>query len=258
MKFKNPFKNKIYKDNEVTFYTEIVGLAETFPVVKASQAQPKWWKEAHKHINKQKALEGSTYIAKCPGIGELASAGWIIPLWHNITIEHDRSGEIRWDVPESFKNNMAQRGYNIHPVEFLPRASRHIPSRPGRVQEVFKFNIPWNFVAPKGIKMLYIPLSYHENIWYDAAPGILDQEKNNDLNINGWLTLPKGQKTTIQAGTPLAQIIPITERKLTHICRDANELEKDFHLRSELAACSRGRVNIGQWGRIFRNQFYGK
>lgn len=255
MGLKSFFKKK-YNDDEITFYSIVEGVSEQYPVQRASKYLPKWWKDASRNYTSSNQPYGATHISRCYGLGELFSTGYIIPLWHSVQIEHTREGDLHWNVPSNFAAAMENRNYMIPAVDLLQGAAKMFPSHPTKHPTVLKFNIPWRVVPPKGVKLLYVPLQYHTNIWYEASMGILDCERNNDLNVNGFVTLPKGQKTVIDAGTPIAQIIPITERRLKPIIRYMNETEQGFELKSELSSYGHHRPDFRAWSKLFKDTFY--
>lgn len=252
------FKKKYLKDDEIIFYGVVDGVAEQYPVQRASKVLPDWWKQATKSYSNVQHPYGSTHIARCYGISDLLTTGFVVQLWHSVQIEHTREGDVQWSVPDNLVGAMQNRGYNIPAIDVLAKSAKMFPQHPHRASPVLKFNIPWRVVPPKGVKLLYIPLQYHPNIWYEASMGILDCEKNNDLNVNGFVTLPKGQKTILDAGTPIAQIIPLTEKRLKPIIRYMNETEKGFELKNELSSYGHHRPDFKTWGKLFRKTFYGE
>ena len=67
---------------------------------------------------------------------------------------------------------------------------------------------------------MMMPLPYSENMMFECCQGILDPSISSDINLQGYWNIQGTH--VIKAGTPLAQLIPLTEKKYKHEVRDAN------------------------------------
>ena len=84
----------------------------------------------------------------------------------------------------------------------------------------------WHIVAPKGIKFLFLPLPYPDSFEFYNAPGILDPSINAEINLQLFWNVTGSY--LIKAGTPLGQLIPLTEKKYDFICRDMNTNDENW------------------------------
>lgn len=257
MILKRFFNRDKHPDNKILFYSLVEGVNETYPIVPAGKMFPKWWKPAQQQVDPLKALEGVTYMGKCRGLIDMWKTGYVVRTWHTTIIEHTPQGQLTYEVNNEFTAEMEHLGWDNGFHAFLSKSSKMIPSRPHRHQDVFKFLSPWRVVPPKGVKLIYIPLQYHENVWFEAATGVVDCEISNDLNIQGWVTLPKGQRYVIPAGTPIAQIVPLTDKKLQMETRFANEKEIALERRMTYYNTNKGNPDLSARRRDFNKTFYG-
>ena len=70
------------------------------------------------------------------------------------------------------------------------------------------------------------PLPYAENFDFDVAPGIWEPEINNAINLQlYWNAIGEA---LVQGGTPMCQLIPLTDKKFDVEIRTANEDELEF------------------------------
>jgi len=90
---------------------------------------------------------------------------------------------------------------------------------------IVKFNTPWHVITPKNVKLLIMPLSYTDNFDFASVSGILDPSISNEINIQlFWYAT--NSRTMIKAGTPMMQIIPLTEKKYDMVCREMTLLDE--------------------------------
>lgn len=210
--------------NEITFFSKVAGLAEVFPIQPATKFIPQWMKTAQSHyksIKKETEFTRINHIARCPGIVDLMTTGYVITSWHDVIIETDPSkgSNFTWTIPntglfEVSESNKLLDGQN-HPgiLEFIPRH--------GKSDIIVKVNTPWHIITPKDVKVLMLPIAYPDEDIFEATPGILDPKISTEVNIQMWWNIRKGSYM-IKAGTPLAHLIPLTERKLNLVVRDMN------------------------------------
>lgn len=203
---------------KIQFFSSVPGLAETFPIKPAKEVIPKWVHAARTDYLKQKDKR-EIHIFKCPGIFELFGAGYIIPAWHDFEIECNEVG-FRVTVPDGSLNDLL--GKETLQSQHADGVAKFLPTRPWSVASILKINTPWHVMAPKGVKFLMIPLPYTDDFKFESCSGILDPGISSELNIQGYWNEKSG-KHIIKAGTPLAQLIPITEKNYDFIVRDKND-----------------------------------
>lgn len=215
--------------DEIVFFSSVSGLADAFPVVPASKLMPNWLTNAFKdYKGTPKETIRKSHIAKCPGIVKLMSTGYIVPLWHDAAIDVDstRGPGFDWTVPTEtlVKDVFSEKTlFDIQPEHIM----KHLPRTWNQSSNFMKINTPWSVVAPQGVKLLFNPIPYPDNALFEASIGILDTDESTEVNIQGWWNVPHGN-ALFPAGYPLVHIIPITEKKLNLVVRDANEKDKEW------------------------------
>jgi hypothetical protein len=217
---------------KIEFFSTIDGLAEAVPIIPAKQYKPDWMNRARNDFKRKlDAADGRMdHIYQCPGIFDLAKTGYIIPMWHDVLIETDGTGNYKWTIPTSDIVDLAS-GKDIISrqqtgVETL------MPVKPWTVGPLLKINMPWHIIAPKGVKFLMIPIPYPDNFELESSSGILDPGISSEINIQAYCNVPKG-KFMIKAGQPLAQIIPLSEKIFDLEVRNATEKDLKWVTKSK-------------------------
>lgn len=201
----------------IVFFSSVPGLAETFPIKPAKEVIPKWAYVARADYVKNKNRKDN-HIYQCPGIFEALSTGYIISAWHDFELETDGSN-FRYTLPDQQvidlleRDPITQQGWNSDVAKFIPKPSWSVKS-------ILKLNTPWHVLAPRGVKFLMMPLPYPDDYDFQSCIGILDPGVSTELNIQGWFNNLSPGPHLIKAGTPLAQLIPITESTYEVIVRD--------------------------------------
>lgn len=205
---------------KIEFFSRIPGLAESFPIVPAKEFMPNWASTARTdYIDSLKQNSGRfSHIYQCPGIFDLMSQGFIIPMWHDVLIETNGDPKnFGWTIPTTDIVDLMD-GMNL--VEKQQSGlDGLLPTRPWGLQTIIKFNTPWQIIAPKGMKFIMIPLPYPDGYEFECTQGILDPGISSEINFQIWWNITKG-KYMLKAGTPMCQLIPLTEDKYSFECRD--------------------------------------
>ena len=200
---------------KIEFFSSVPGVAETFPIVPARQVLPGWIHQARADYIKQKDKR-EMHIFKCPGIFEMFSTGYIIPAWHDFEIECNEVG-FRVTMPDGSLNTLL--GKETLQSQHSDGVAKFLPKRPWSVASILKINTPWHVMAPPGVKFIMIPIPYTDDLRFESCTGILDPGISSELNVQGYWNEKSG-KHLVKAGTPLAQLIPLTEKTYDFVVRD--------------------------------------
>ena len=202
----------------IEFFSSVKGVAETFPIKSAKEVIPSWVNEARKDflIQQKKAGRELLHITRCPGIFHLFNTGYIVSAWHDIEIRGE--GEIV--IPDNMMNNLLEK--DAVTVQGGDNIAKFIPKRPWSHPSILKLNTPWHILAPKGIKFLMIPIPYTDYLDFESCIGILDPGYSSEINVQGYWNKTVGVHL-IKAGTPIAQLIPLTEKSYDYVVRDMNQ-----------------------------------
>lgn len=214
---------------KIQFFSTIDGMSDLYPIIPAKEYRPSWIADARAHY---KSLAGKavdekiTHLYRCPGVFDIMSTGYIVPLPWDIAIETHGSDpkNFKWTIPsgalEDKLHNELIKGHMGPNVQFLPK-------RPYSLDTIIKFNTPWYVVAPKDVKFLVIPIPYTDNWQFESVHGILDPGYSAEVNVQVRWNLTHG-KHIIKAGTPMCQLIPLTNEDFELEVRTATEKDKQW------------------------------
>jgi hypothetical protein len=243
----------------ITFFSMMEGVADTYPIIEAAKAKPNWIESIRQHYKNQKFSdnEKTNHIYRCPGINDLVSTGFILTAPWDISIEPAPDGvDFRWGVPianpEKYFPGSIITGH-------APRNGlENLPARPGSVRTIVHLSTPWHIIVPDDLKFIMIPLPYPDSFEFEAQSGILDPSISSELNCQiRWLD----NKTAgvIKAGTPLCQLIPLSEDKFKLVVRDKTENdEKWVSVRTYLNHCTfapRRNIIKNAYKKFFKSKF---
>jgi hypothetical protein len=173
-----------------------------YPAVKQL---PKWFTESKPHSDLPgypqdgklhfRNREANNTYKKCVPLLDSLSAGYIIPLWTDVSVE------IEDGFPKIFWKNRSDV-FSLHGP-----ASREIPAPAGYDQIVYKYMNCWIPQTPKGYSCLIIsPLGYND-LPFEAVPAIVDTDSSTlELVFPMWVKT--GFEGIVEKGTPMVQIIP--------------------------------------------------
>ena len=211
----------------IEFFSSIEGVAETFPIRPAREVFPPWVNEARKDFFVQQKNQGNAlqhHITRCPGIFHLFATGYIVSAWHDLEIEGSAEG-FKYNLPDKMVNTLL--GKDTVGAQGADDVAKHIPKRPWSMPSILKLNTPWHILAPKGLKFLVIPIPYTDYLDFESCIGILDPGYSSEINIQGYWNKTIGS-ATMKAGTPIAQLIPLTEKTYDFVVRDKNEKDEQW------------------------------
>lgn len=203
---------------KVEFFSTIAGVTEFFPVLPAQDCLPNWVSQCRDDY--LKSDKRSIHIYRCPGIFDLMATGFVVTAWHDMLVE-TTSTAINITTPNEQLNKLSGKSA----VSMQDEVARFFPKRPWSQKQILKINTPWNVLAPKGLKFLHIPMPYSDFFDFESVMGIHDPAISSEINIQGYINRTTGS-FLIKAGTPICQLVPLTEKGVTHICRDMNKSDE--------------------------------
>lgn len=211
----NFIKNLFFKrknDEEIVLhaYTNDSLVYENFPISKASQYMPSWWKNIPSTLYREGAVTETPSnelptMRKCPGFVELFKNSFVYPLWADLQIDVKGSSSSMYDYRFGFEHEYSLTSHPEHDRgEFLP-ANKFIHIKTPSV---------WVFNTEENIDWMTFGATWHQEpiinkvFWF---PGV-DNYKHNHATTWQFAVENKEQTIFIEAGTPLIQMIPVTER----------------------------------------------
>ena len=205
--------------NKIEFFSTIDGVAETFPIIETKRSMPSWVKVAQQEY-KNLPTHGF-HIARCPGIIDVMTTGYVVTAWHDIAIKSNPGG-LETVVPDVQLENLLEKP--VVQVQSGDSVAKHIPKRPWSNKHILKINTPWHIISD--CKFIMIPMPYTDQFECESCIGILDPSISSEINIQGYVN-GLGE-FTIAAGTPLAQLIPMSQQNYKLLVRDMNEKDSNW------------------------------
>lgn len=223
---------------KIEFFSSIEGVADSTPILEAKEYQQPWFNEARNDYVKQlDAANGSTFahVYRCPGIFDLYKTGFLVTAWCDIKIETNGDPNYyKWTLPNVNLVELMDEAENSPIVQehSFDGIAKSVPVPPNTLRSIIKINTPWHIMAPKGVKFMMLPVPYSNDFTFTQSIGILDPSVSSAINCQLYWHQLNGSYT-IKAGTPLAYIVPITERKYFFECRDKNKKDERWLKKKE-------------------------
>lgn len=193
------------KTPEINFECDNWAVRKFAPIQPAANFIPDKFKSLDAFVKKERHMIDSIKTVKaCPGIKDYFGLGYIMPAWCDMEFQPTNNDDIigRYSDPN----------YN-HARHPSPQMGDFLEKK-YKVRSPLKLDNPWKTWTKKGWSLLYLPLFYHEDLNYEAVPGIIDHDLGglqSPINV----MLKEHKYTLIKQGDPLVQIIPIKRDKVT-------------------------------------------
>lgn len=202
----------------IEFFSTVDGVADLYPIYEAKQFRPNWIENA---VKQSKTLnQGDKSVLRCPGIFNIMKHGFIVPMWFDLKIKTE-NGKPGFSYSHPGKDNALN---NLAQMELVTTHGDGIvgsmPKKEGRIKEIVKINTPW--CVKSRVPLLMLPLAYPDNYDFESSIGILEPDKSFEINVQLYWNVQNGERD-IKSGTPLMQLIPLTEELVNLVVRDANE-----------------------------------
>jgi len=190
--------------------------------VPGSESLPKWFKEMHPYEGGKLMIRdkiSSASAKKCTPMLDGMTTGYTVHLWSDVIVEWENDVPyIDWRVDHNV--------FSLH-----GESSREIPPPIGYHNTVFKYLTWFRVKLPAGYSLIVQPPANRNPLPFMAVPAILDSDKVAiDTNIPVWIS--KEAKGVIEAGTPIAQLIPFKREKwtssFTEISHDEHTINEDL------------------------------
>ena len=248
---------------KIIFFSVIDGVVDTFPVAAAREFKFDWIaavKNSYKSkMEKNKHLR-FPHLARCPGIFDLLNTGYIVPMPWDVSIE--TNGDLKnfkWHLPDSalehlYNTNAHSQG-SLIVGQMATGIDEFLPSPPDMLNVILKITTPWMAIVPPGVKFMMIPIPYPDTFEFEQVIGILDPAVSSEINLQLRWKSTNGIHT-IKAGTPMCQLVPMTDEKFQLEVRNATDKDKQWLLtRRYLNSCTffKNRIMISRTYNNFYN-----
>lgn len=186
----------------VRCYPQFTHIQNLFPIVHTRKMIPDWWKNLPSVIRDNSGKDITT-IKSCPGFSELYKRGISLPMWRDTVIKYDKNRIL--DIELTTFEDISQ-WFVLHP-----------PEQMGSVFNPWlhlKIISPWFLETDEPVPFLMIDMAWNRKTLgdYSIPPGMLEFKYQHATHINMFLEPTEEYKEIkFQAGTPLIQLIPLTD-----------------------------------------------
>tara|TARA_R110000803_G_C11913675_1_gene313540 strand:+ start:237 stop:950 length:714 start_codon:yes stop_codon:yes gene_type:complete len=208
------------KTIDIHFYTNM-GYAHDFAGIKTDMdTKPKWFKNIKSSTCTDSNIPKKTLKA-CPGIQEYHRKVIQMPLWSDMSLQIGPKGSdwYKWQFSDG------QSFIRDHPSEVI----NHY-----RKEEDFQqllIECPWTVKCDQDVDFLLCQPLWHsfQLPTVSVTQGVLNFKHQSILNVQTYITRTnETQDILVKHGTPIAELVPLTEKKVkvhTHLL-DNVEYEK--------------------------------
>ena len=175
---------------------------DLYPIDFTKKFIPNWFKEAPSNVSDNPVPMSS--LKKCVGIQDLFGSGITIPNWSDAVVYKKLDKN---EINISFADGKTL--VDFHPSKqwkYYLDEDNHFH---------FKIVPPWQIRSSKNIKFLFTGFHWGLNPFLLHIPTAIVRFKyQNSCNINGFIKPNSFEKIILNAGKPLVQLIPLTEKKI--------------------------------------------
>lgn len=201
-------------------YTDRAEVFNYAKISKSSEFIPDWWKGLPKNVNANDDLINLPTLKSCPGFIDLYRSGFIVPMWADLAVEIGEIGSPSYRYQYADARSEAMH----HPT--YQRGSAF----PEEKYQHLKFSVPWYLQCKEDINFLFSAPTWNMESpeKFTVLPGVLNFKYQGAVNINTlWVREIALRRQLLPFGSPLAQLIPVTEQKivLEHHLLDTSEFE---------------------------------
>lgn len=168
----------------------------------ATKHVPYWWIKMERYIGGEPKAnefgESNKTVKMCVPFRDALTIGYTVELWTDLHITR-AAGYPQWTQTFKAPGVLGQRD---------PRSAEFVPIPMGCGTEHFIWQIPYAFQTPPGYSVfLTHPVNRHD-LPFVTLSGVIDSDASVIGKGNYPFFLKEGFEGTIEAGTPIAQIIP--------------------------------------------------
>ena len=192
---------------------------------------PEWFRQIPRFVNGDKSYKTDKFgkqngtVKLCNPFLDSMSAGYMVSLEYDIQVTQVEGGV---DFVWKFGDNMIE----LHSIAQTSKQS--IP--PGFHETPYKFTSKFMIEAPEGYSLLFVhPLNRTDLPFYTFS-GVVDSDSYK-LPVNFPFLIRKDFEGIIEAGTPIAQVIPIKRESWASEIVEFDEkrsLEREAHFFSKM------------------------
>lgn len=183
------------------------------PIKPASECMPEWIKDMPSTYKADGFIPAPT-VKRCPAVIGMMTHGLMIPLWSDLVIGIN-------PIERAFRWQFADEETNAKPHNVAQWDRFANPSEYGHM----KIISPWMIVTKKEIPFLWTHPFFNTDIdlKYKLVPAITEYKHQHATHINMFVKTSTEGDILIKASTPMAHVIPMTDKKVeirTHLVEE--------------------------------------
>ena len=199
----------IFKKRKITVdcFTSSKLVHDLFPIAPAKKHIPEWWKRlpVSYPVEVQNTLRNSALtMKKCPGVIDLFTTGFILPLWTDLIVE---------TTTEEDNLRLMWQFATQDPTWFINTSDyqQFVGAFSGNFVQA-KITVPWFVREKTGVKFALTEPTWSINDPNSITipPGVLDFKYQNNINVNFFVE-KTNTRLHLEAGQPLAHLIPLSD-----------------------------------------------
>ena len=189
---------------EVVFECENWATRVYSPIRPAREFFPEKFEELPTVVKKGEYQKLNRFSVKvCNGIRDYMGNGFVIPAWCDMHIK----------IIDG-KPDITYSDFDVEKIYHFADQMGDFLEDKFPIRTPVKLDNPWLTYTKKGWSVLYLPMIYHDNPYFEAIAGIIDCDKGlgkSPINI----MLKTDQEFIIEQGTPLVQLVPFKREVIT-------------------------------------------
>lgn len=201
---------------------------DLYPIDYSHKFFPEWWKALPKSYDTTGSLAPVPTMKTCAGFNSFFGHGFMIPLWSDLMVGLTGDGTFGWQYSDGVSGAMT---HGHQQMEGYLDQQRHVH---------LKLHTPWLIRCKEDINWSWVPntWAFQNPSQVVIPPAVINYKYNYNADVNTFLNFENTDgKILIKNGTPMVNVIPLTERKLKiHLHKVSNE--EFFNLRESLIPTS--------------------
>lgn len=169
---------------------------------KAADVLPDWFKQMVKRVPQVDGEFPHSTARRCMPFTDALVAGYVITLPQQVHVVGKPDGQVIMTWQPREQAAIERHGFEQLPLDEITGG-------------VFKFVTPWAAVLPEGYSALYTHPLNRVDLPFVSFSGIVDDGYDSPVNIPFMWIAGEGE-TILDAGTPIAQIIPFKREEWVH------------------------------------------
>jgi len=204
-------------------FTHLDYVYEHSPIEYARDNIPAWYKNMDKTYVADDYIPRAT-LKKCPAITSTLTSGIYIPLWTDLAFNIRTVSNDGKHIQKELQWNSAD---NKTQIQSHSRDQWGALAGEDKLHHI-KIDPAWYFKTKENINFYWTQPYYHrENSLISVSPGIDNYQSICNTSINGFVDLSIDRQFIIKQGTPIVQLIPMSDKNV--IIKNHFISEKEFN-----------------------------